>query len=145
MNPIGSTYGIVPYMNGWFSSLGIQSPCQRMIGVANRLLGKVFRFHYHSQNVIGSLGHGKCRYTYQSHGSYGVGNGTIYFRKQKSRILCHSPTWKLYKVGPYDRYKWSYNPYKWPYKWVTGVITSISPGSPKAINSMVFPKRPLFY
>ena len=27
------------------------------------------------------------------------------------------------KVGPYDRCKWSYNPYKWPYKWATGVIT----------------------
>ncbi len=26
-------------------------------------------------------------------------------------------------MGPFDRYKWSYNPYKWPYKWVTGVIT----------------------
>ena len=23
-------------------------------------------------------------------------------------------------VGPYDRYKWSYNPYKWPHKRVTG-------------------------
>ena len=32
----------------------------------------------------------------------------------------------IYKVGPYDRYKWSYNPYKWPYNWVTGVITPIS-------------------
>ena len=35
---------------------GIQSPCQRMIGVYNHLLRKVFRFHYHSQKVIGSLG-----------------------------------------------------------------------------------------
>ena len=31
-----------------------------------------------------------------------------------------------YKVGPYDRYKWSYNSYKCPYKWVTGVITPIN-------------------
>ena len=23
------------------------------------------------------------------------------------------------------RHKWSYNPYKWPYKWVTGVITPL--------------------
>jgi len=30
---------------------------------------------------------------------------------------------QAYNVGPYDRYKWSYSPYKWPYKWVTGVIT----------------------
>ena len=37
-------------------SLGIQSPCQMMIGVYNHLLSKVFRFHYHSQKVIGSLG-----------------------------------------------------------------------------------------
>ena len=27
-----------------------------MIGVYNHLLSKVFRFHYHSQKVIGSLG-----------------------------------------------------------------------------------------
>ena len=25
--------------------------------------------------------------------------------------------------GPPTSYKWSYNPYKWPYKWVTGVRT----------------------
>ena len=37
-------------------SLGIQSPCLMMIGVSNHLLSKVFRFHYHSQKVIGSLG-----------------------------------------------------------------------------------------
>ena len=39
------------------SSLWIQSPCQMMIGVYNHLLRKVLRFHYHSQKVIGSLGH----------------------------------------------------------------------------------------
>ena len=38
------------------SSLGIQSPCQIMIGVCNHLLRKVFRFHYHSQKIVGSLG-----------------------------------------------------------------------------------------
>jgi len=38
-------------------SLGIQSPCQMMIRVYNHLLRKVFSFHYHSQKVIGSLGH----------------------------------------------------------------------------------------
>ena len=37
-------------------ALGIQSPCQRMIGVYNHLMSIVFRFHYHSQKVIGSLG-----------------------------------------------------------------------------------------
>ena len=37
-------------------SRGIQSACQSMIGVYNHLLSKVFRFHYHSQKVIGSLG-----------------------------------------------------------------------------------------
>ena len=31
------------------------SPCQMMIGVYHHLLRKVFRFHYHSQKVIGSL------------------------------------------------------------------------------------------
>ena len=40
----------------WTMALGIQSPCQWMIGVSNHLLSKVFRFHYHSQKVIGSLG-----------------------------------------------------------------------------------------
>ena len=30
-------------------TLGIQSPCQMMIGVYNHLLRKVFSFHYHSQ------------------------------------------------------------------------------------------------
>ena len=39
------------------SSLRIQSPCQMMIGVYNHLLSKVFRFHCHSQKVIGSLGY----------------------------------------------------------------------------------------
>ena len=39
-------------------ALGIQSPCQMMIGVYNHLLSKVFRFHYHSQELIGSLGAG---------------------------------------------------------------------------------------
>ena len=37
-------------------TLRIQSPSQMMIGVYNHLLRKVFRFHYHSQKVIGSLG-----------------------------------------------------------------------------------------
>ena len=41
---------------GEIVSLGIQSPCQKMIGVSNHLLRKVYRFHYHSQKVIGSLG-----------------------------------------------------------------------------------------
>ena len=39
-------------------ALGIQSYCQRMIGMSNHLVSKVFRFHYHSQKVIGSLGMG---------------------------------------------------------------------------------------
>ena len=39
-----------------YPSLRIQSPSQMMIGVYNHLLRKVFRFHYHSQKVIGSLG-----------------------------------------------------------------------------------------
>ncbi len=34
----------------------MQSPCQRMIGVYNHLLSKVFRLHYHSQKLIGWLG-----------------------------------------------------------------------------------------
>ena len=37
-------------------TLGIQSYSQLMIGLSNHLLSIVFRFHYHSQKVIGSLG-----------------------------------------------------------------------------------------
>ena len=37
-------------------SLGIQSYSQMMIRVSNHLLSKAFRFHYHSQKVIGSPG-----------------------------------------------------------------------------------------
>ena len=45
-------------MHFWYLSypLGIQSPCQMMIGVYIPLFRKVFRFHYLSQKVIGSLG-----------------------------------------------------------------------------------------
>ena len=39
-----------------FSIPGIQSYCQRMIWVSNHLFSIVFRFHSHSQKVIGSLG-----------------------------------------------------------------------------------------
>ena len=34
-----------------------------------------------------------------------------------------------HKVGPGSTYKWSYNPYKWPYQWVTGVTTLLITGS----------------
>ena len=51
---------IVPHLFSYWDfllhPLGIQSPCQMMIGVYNHLLSKVFGFHYHSQKVIGSLG-----------------------------------------------------------------------------------------
>ena len=38
------------------SIVGIQSYSQMMISMSNHLLSIVFRFHYHSQKVIGSLG-----------------------------------------------------------------------------------------
>ncbi len=41
-----------------FKSLGIQSYSQMMIEVSNHLLSIIFRFHCHSQKVIGSLGNG---------------------------------------------------------------------------------------
>ena len=44
------------YIYIYTHTLGIQSPCQRMVGVSNPLLNKVFRFYFHSQKVIGSLG-----------------------------------------------------------------------------------------
>ena len=42
---------------GKLLSLGIQSYSQLMIGMSNHLLNMVFRFHDHSQKVIGSLGY----------------------------------------------------------------------------------------
>ena len=42
---------------GKLLSLGIQSYSQLMIGMSNHLLSMVFRFHDHSQKVIGSLGY----------------------------------------------------------------------------------------
>ena len=50
-NPRDRMFCVVEY-----ETLGVQSPCQMMIGMCNHLLSKVFRFHYHS--VIGSLGKG---------------------------------------------------------------------------------------
>ena len=32
----------------------------------------------------------------------------------------------VYKVVPYDPYKWSYNPYRWPFKWASAAITPIN-------------------
>ena len=45
-------------------TLGIQSYSQLMIGVSTHLLSIVFRFHYHSQKVIGSLGISKKTHTH---------------------------------------------------------------------------------
>ena len=58
---LGATTNCVFFFSRWkqreFSnSLRIQSPSQMVIGVYSHLLSKVFRFHYHSQKVIGSLG-----------------------------------------------------------------------------------------
>ena len=49
----------------FFHTLGIQSYSQLIIGVSNHLLSIVFRFHYHSQKVIGSLGTGHCFFSNQ--------------------------------------------------------------------------------
>ena len=35
--------------------------------------------------------------------------------------------------GPMLCYKWSYNPYKWPYKWVTGIILTLPIGGYNSI------------
>ena len=50
-------YSVLAGPNVYVLSLRIQSPSQIMIGVYNHFLRKVFRFHYHSQKVIGSLGY----------------------------------------------------------------------------------------
>ncbi len=59
-NPANQLIWYIPGGAGFLPStvsLGIQSPSQMMIGVSNHLLSIVFRFHYHSQKVIGSLGY----------------------------------------------------------------------------------------
>ena len=59
---IGVIYGVIINLLSTMDipvdiqTLRIQSPSQMVIGVYNHLLRKVFRFHYHSQKVIGSLG-----------------------------------------------------------------------------------------
>ena len=47
-----------------------------------------------------------------------VGDGSLSTTSLKKGILYL----RIYKVGPYDRDKWRCNPYKWPYKWVTGIL-----------------------
>ena len=53
--PVDSSSCMV-YFTPVYISLRIQPPSQTVIGVYNHLLRKVFRFHYHSQKVIRSLG-----------------------------------------------------------------------------------------
>ena len=43
-----------------------------------------------------------------------------------------------YKVGPKTSGKWSYNPYKWPYKWAPEVIT---PNYLWSYNPILIPDR----
>ena len=52
----GLYHPVVRDYNRPLKALGIQSYSQLMIGMSNHLLSMVFRFHYHSQKVIGSLG-----------------------------------------------------------------------------------------
>ena len=46
-------------------------------------------------------------------------------RREMEKVACKIGKGGSYKVGPYNRYKWSYNPYKWPYEWVTAVIITL--------------------
>jgi len=41
----------------------------------------------------------------------------------ESEARCTRKCRSFHTMGHYDRYNWNYNPYKWPYKWVTVVIT----------------------
>ena len=43
-------------------------------------------------------------------------------------IICGVDIFLPGKMGPYDRYKWSYNNFKWPNKWVAVVTTPICGG-----------------
>ena len=56
----GIYWGYNPLSNllvtSWDIQVGIQSYSQMMIGMSNHFLSIAFRFHYHSQKVIGSLG-----------------------------------------------------------------------------------------
>ena len=50
-----------------------------------------------------------------------------YFQKRHGKLFFpEKKTWLGVQGGPPTSYNWSYNPYKWPYKWITGVITLIN-------------------
>ena len=51
-----SIFGVLQLTPKKLRTLRIQSPDKRTIEVYNHLLSKVFRFYYHSQKVIGSIG-----------------------------------------------------------------------------------------
>ena len=73
-----------------FKSLGIQSYSQMMIEVSNHLLSIVFRFHCHSQKVIGSLGNG------MSVGFFLIKRYTSYKVGPKSAVLSRGPNNSFY-------------------------------------------------
>ena len=66
-----------------------------MIGVYNHLLSKVFRFHYHSQKVIGSLGSGFYSHRDLSSGSWGWSRITTF----SSGLVVETNTTTKVRVG----------------------------------------------
>ena len=72
----------------------LPSPCQMMIGVYNHLLSKVFRFLYHSQKVIGSLGFELVSYFYVNDEKNGRWTWSI-MTKISIKPLRWSPTKKV--------------------------------------------------
>ena len=65
-----------------------------VIGVYNHLLRKVFRFHYHSQKVIGSLG---------IYGSYGIYGFIFFTGSPHNSLLGDSPSlWQMWSAEEVD-------------------------------------------
>ena len=50
-------------------------------------------------------------------------NNALLVKIQKNMGILSTPSEHVKKVHALINYKWSYNPHKWPYKWITGVIT----------------------
>ncbi len=90
-----------------FFPLDIQSYSQIVIGVFNPLLSIVFRFHYHSQEVIGSLGFCVCAHCFlKAHQDHHVQCGFFIFSTISMVVFNSSiqnPWWICFD-GPKNAY-----------------------------------------
>ena len=61
---------------------------------------------------------------------------------QKSSRKLLNAQFLSHKMGPYDRYKWSYGPFKRPYKWGTVFFSPLLGGSHFAEILQIFQAKP---